>query len=263
MTEPKLNMEGDGDPNCTICGGRGVVNARKNNKGMTITKPCKCVVIRDLLLNIKKRWPALLKAKKVKQSPLKDKTHMDLHITAKDDVFKAQMRHVALRKGPDWNFCVATDKDLVNAWLAVAKAEGRQILDRDVASSTIKYMTLEDLVDPPDLLVIILGVKSAQNRQMSAVLLEAIQSRSYQGKATWVVDTPTQPLAPGHMCYSRELEELMSSWKPIRFGKTSIPRPRPTTPSQNHYRSSREDNDEEDTLLTGKKKNKNNSWKRK
>jgi hypothetical protein len=120
-------------------------------------------------------------------------------------------------------------------------------------------MTLEDLIEPPDLLVIFLGIKGSPNKNMPDLIVEALNSRAYTNKATWIVDFPSSPLKPGHKCYSAEVNALVSEFKRIKIGgaskrRTPVPITRPTAHVETNPYKQRE---EEDALLNGRKKKKN------
>lgn len=262
--ETYQNMEGDGHPSCKECGGRGVITKPIGKDKVPSVFACKCVMLRNIVFNVEKCWPGLSKAKKVKQSPLQGREGESLWITASQETFRAHMRYISFRKGPHWKFRGCSDKDLVNAWLAVAKAEGRNILDNEVAESTIQYMTLEDLVEPPDLLVILLGVKRSSNKSMPDLVVEAINSRAFCNKPTWVVDSPSNPLRPGHLCYSAEVHEILSSYRHLKIGGAAKPnrastptsRPRPSSPRIEREARPHHEGSGSDELLNGTKKKK-------
>jgi hypothetical protein len=82
---------------------------------------------------------------------------------------------------------------------------------------TDKYSALVDLTEPPDLLIIRVGVKITRNVATPEVLLEALQHRRHMGKFTWVVDLPEKPLMPDHISWSPQVESYMEDWKFLRL----------------------------------------------
>jgi hypothetical protein len=143
---------------------------------------------------------------------LSDHTGGDVYVTATDATLRAHLRHVGLRAGPYWGFKVATDSDLMTAWLSPIGLVGKEILDPDAATVSTEKATLVDLVDPPELLVIRLGVKSARNSAMGEVLLEALYHRAHVGKPTWVVDQPTRRFDPSHIAFSEDGLPHIQQW---------------------------------------------------
>jgi hypothetical protein len=123
--------------------------------------------------------------------------------------------------GPRWYFQVVSDAVLMDAWLSRDIAE---VWDPDVdairRTVSSKYAQLSDLVDPPELLIIQLGVKAARNKAMPEVLLEALHRRylMQDGKPTWLLDQPVYPLAEGHISYSDRIAELLTTWKHVDLG---------------------------------------------
>lgn len=220
MKETEYSNIGNGKPDCPECSGRGVITLEENHAGISKVRSCKCVLIKDVLLNVERGWRGLSKSPSIKKSPLLKYRNKNVWITATLKDFKKHLKHVAIRQGPRWNFRVQSDRDLVVARLAVAKATGRKIIDSDVENSTIKYMTLEDLVDPPELLILVLGVKTSRNSEMPEILLDSLQSRDFSGKPTWVIDQPHNPLRLGHRCFSEELISYLETWDHKSFGKS-------------------------------------------
>lgn len=197
---------------CPRCYGRGAIDLEETHFGVPITRPCECALARDLIRNLEKAWRGLSSAPRIQSSPLLDSAHGDAYITANVPTFKSHLRHVAIKQGRNWSFTVATDADLITAWLASAALSGKEILDPDAASVSLEKLTLVDLVDPPDLLIIRLGVKSARNSAMPEVFLEAISHRFHVGKPTWVVDQPDKKFGPSHIAYSDDASDMLRGW---------------------------------------------------
>ena len=228
--------QGDGRPDCPECHGRGVLPAPPP-KGFSVfgSKPCPCVLVRDIARNIERGWHGLLAADPVPDSPLKGHTKANLRVTGSLAAFRSHLKHVAARMPPTWGFLVVSDADLMNAWLS------RHLNVRDADVSQMRqqaevrlYDSLVDLIEPAEILIIYCGVKAARNEAMPEVLLEVLQHRGHLSKKTWVVDHPDAPLADGHISYSRAVGEYLQSWKRVRLdeggGKKqafSPARPRP------------------------------------
>ena len=209
-------------PPCQLCSGRGRLFLEEGPAG-PITRRCDCVLMEDILSSVERGWPGLLRTgvPLSEASPLKDHLTKPLYIRAVLQTFKNHLRHVALREGPDWNFKVITDADLMVAWLANVSLSGANILDPDIKRPSLDSLTLLDLVVPPDLLVIRLGVKSARNVAMSEVFLEALMHREHEGLPTWIVDQPTKPLQEGHLCWSSEVQSYLNSWEKLKLKGTT------------------------------------------
>jgi hypothetical protein len=156
-----------------------------------------------------------MEAQAIAASPLWKYTEADLWVTAGQTWFMANLRHIAVRQPPTWFFKVVSDADLMTAWLSSAVLKGKDILDPDVRRVSLTYVTLVDLIIPPQLLVIRLGVKKARNVATPEVLLESLREREHNGLPTWVWDTPRERLAEGHICWSNEVTEYLGTWKHI------------------------------------------------
>lgn len=212
--------EGNGEKDCPICRGRGVVPIEIDGWPGGGTQNCKCVFKKDLVENVKRIWPVLLTVESVDSSPLLGLTRQNLWITGTNYALRRHLRHVAFRMGTMWDARVIADATLITAWLSTAKnvkdpdvLTMREDGNRDKPSD--HFMTLVDLAVPFDLLIIRLGVKAAKNREMPNVLAEAINEREQVGKPTWVVDSPNHRLAPGHICYSDEVAEILDGFRRV------------------------------------------------
>lgn len=208
---------------CQICFGREVVELEETHHGIPITTPCKCAIARDIVKNLDRGWVGISKAESLKSSPLLEKVSSDLYITATDTTLKAHLKYVGVKMGRNWSFQVVSDADLMSSWLASAKLAGKEILDPDVALGLEKLgseegrlmrVTLEDLVEPPGLLILWLGVKRARNAATNEVFLEALTLRDHINRPTWVVDQPAYRLNQGdHLCYSDKAAEIINEWE--------------------------------------------------
>jgi hypothetical protein len=204
---------GNGNPDCPTCFGRGVVTVEEDGLPGGATRDCSCVYVQDIKANLERIWKGLTTAEIIENSVLKGRTEENLRITATVPDLKRHLRHVGVRMGTRWSARVVSDADLMSAWLAtVAEA-----LDPDVTTARIRskgeFFTLSDIALAHDLLIVQTGVKAAKNREMPAVLLEAIQERAMEGKPTWLVDSPAKPLRDGHVSYSDSLWEVVSEWE--------------------------------------------------
>lgn len=224
MTEPVRDYpKGDGQLGCPHCKGRGVVPFLPKNRPPEaigeLTQRCQCVLVRDVLKNLERAWRGLSKAGAIPGSPLKGKDTHNLWITASDKHLREHLKHVGARMGPSWFFRVLSDADLMSAWLS-RDIPDDEIYDPDVGESrrsqrTSKYNSLEDIIDPPKLLIVRLGVKAARNSAMPEVLLETIMHRLHVGKPLWVVDMPGYLLKAGHLAWDMDVEVPLLGWPRI------------------------------------------------
>lgn len=212
-------VETYGLPNCPSCGGRGRVTLepKVGYVGPPALQLCTCVLHRDILKNVERGMPGLSKAPRVPTSPLLSLVEKDVWVTANEDWFWPHLRHVAVRRPPTWSFFVATDADLMTAWLATKALEGAEIIDTDtkerVALRSLRHLTLTDIAVPSDLLVVRLGIKSARNQAMPEVLLETIRLREHENKPTWLWDQPGAPLdRDDHRCHDPVIIDNIAGW---------------------------------------------------
>lgn len=206
---------GDGHPKCPLCKGRGVVEFTPPGQLVPGVKPCKCVQARDIRLNMERGWRGLSRYKSVMETPLVSHVGENLRITATEGALRRHLRRVAQKQGSWWRFNVFSDADLMDAWLSRVDVE--KIYDPDVerirrTAVSGRFRALVDLVEPPALLILRVGVKAARNSAMPEVFLEALQHRSMVDKPTWVVDTPAYPLSDGHISYDFRVGEYLEEW---------------------------------------------------
>lgn len=243
---------GPGDPDCKHCDGRGVVPAppRPGDKGNhpPAFNRCRCVLQQDITANVERGMRKLLQAMPIKQSPIIEAIDDDLWVTASKAWFTANLRHIAIRQPPTWYFKVVSDADLMTAWLASAALKGKGILDPDAAKVSLTHVTLVDLIMPPQLLIIRLGIKQARNIATPEVLLEALRAREHAGLPTWVWDTPREKLAEGHICWSVMVAEYLSTWRHVQTRDTHMTPKAQTVPPQ-RWASAHNQPDEADEPL--------------
>lgn len=218
-----------GAPDCPKCHGDGFLRGDTDGPHPPSYDMCSCVLLRELRANMERAMPGLSGAPVVESSPLLDKERDNLLVTANDEWFRAHLRHVVVRNPPTWSVKVCSDADLVTAWLATASLQGNQVLDPDANAVSLTHATIADLVTPPDLLVVRMGIKAARNAACSEVLVEAVNLRLHADKPTWVWDTPTQRLVPGHLFHSEAVDGVLRRWG--RVTESAASRPRKVTPT--------------------------------
>jgi hypothetical protein len=221
---------------CPHCGGTGMVETESKPPHPPAFRRCDCVIRLDVLQNVEKAMVGLSEAPAVKSSPLMDREEDNLWITAGDE-FLAHLRHVAVRKPITWSLLVASDAQLTTAWLASIALQGKDILDADAYTVSTKHITIPDLVLPPDLLVIRMGIKVTRNAAASECLGEALNIRFHERKPTWLWDQPGNPLNSGHLFWSDVVARILRPWEQVTDlnlpgakstgnGKTKKPGPR-------------------------------------
>ena len=215
------------NPDCKICGGTGMVEAPPDPPHPPAYDRCECALRGDILTNVERGYGGLSKAPVIKKSPLLGRHNKNLWVTT-GQTFFSHLRHVAVRQPATWAFKVVSDAELVTAWLATAGLGGGEIIDPDAHKVSTKYMTIPDLVTPPDLVVIRMGVKVARNVAAPEVLAEAINTRFHAGKPTWVWDEPAHPLDSGHLFWSDDVARILREWEHIGNGNVG---PAPTNPA--------------------------------
>ena len=203
------------NPQCPECQGTGLVELDPTPPHPPSFSRCECVLRQDILANVERGLTGLSRAPVVPGSLLIGRQASNLWVTAGDE-FLSHLRHVAIRQPSIWLFRVVSDAELVTAWLASVALKGGEIIDPDAYMVSTKYLTVPDLVEPPDLVVVRMGIKVARNAAASEVLAEALNTRSHAGKPTWLWDSPSQPLTVGHLFHSPEVERALGGWAHLR-----------------------------------------------
>ncbi|OHD16813.1 MAG: hypothetical protein A2Y38_22205 [Spirochaetes bacterium GWB1_59_5] len=203
----------NGDPNCPKCRGRGVISVDYRGLPGGATQTCDCRYMHEVKENTDRIWRGLFTARPIPESPLLKIDHQNLIITSPQADFRRHLRHVAIRKGPRWDARVVSDAALMTAWLASKVG----VFDPDVMHERERvvsedYITIMDIAVPFDLLIILLGVKAAKNREMPGVLLEALQERGCRSLPTWIVESPANPLQQGHICWDSRVGDILEGW---------------------------------------------------
>ena len=229
MTTKKREELRPGVPDCPKCHGDGFLRGDTGGPHPPSYDMCSCVLLRELRANMERAMPGLSHSPVVGSSPLLDRERDNLFVTASDEWFRAHLRHVVVRNPPTWFARVCSDADLVTAWLATVSLQGNQILDPDANAVSLTHATIADLVTPPDLLIVRMGIKAARNAACSEVLVEAINLRDHAGKPTWVWDTPSQRLVPGHLFHSEAVDGVLRRWERVTESTVTRSRPAPKT----------------------------------
>ena len=223
--------DGDGNPDCPHCSGRGAVPIPDDQRDPLdigeILHTCVCVHERDLLDNIERGWKGLSIAPPIKtKNPLVVVSLKNAWVTAEMNVFKMYLKDLGMRKTSRWFFNVITDIQLMDAWLS----NKVQVKDPEVSvyrnrNRVEHFDVLADLVQPPDLLIIRVGVKVTRNVATPEALLESIQARDHLNKPTWIVDNPVIPFNDSHIAYDERVGAYLSPWDRVQIGKkrTAVP----------------------------------------
>lgn len=212
------------DPNCPECKGHGFIYGASMLDGGRF---CDCTLNYRRLGNMDRVWSGLRKAKEIpglrEKPPLVGLTKRNLWLTASQPAFRAHLKAVCFNKATLWDARVYSDKDLLSAWLNTARAQGHEIFDSELRQLTVSAMDIDELVEPPDLVILITGIKHTPNKEAQNALLEALSCRRHLDRPTWVVDQPDHPLDdPAHRFYSETLEGILAHWAHLRISGPNI-----------------------------------------
>jgi len=219
--EELLLLPGDGKFDCQLCLGRGAIVSSGAN-GTPTAKRCDCVKFKDVKANVAKIWPQfdlnrVGRLPEGSRSPLQDYANRNLYVTASEPIFKMHLRHTAVRQGAFWGARVHADVSLFEAWFFTAKAKGAEIYDVNVRDTPLsEYPSIPEMVIPPELLILLMGVKNSRNVASPELLRETLKLRDFAGKPTWVVDQPNQIVTETHhLFYSAENKDWLDAWNHV------------------------------------------------
>jgi hypothetical protein len=177
------------------------------------------------LQNMEKIWKSLSSAPDIPalraDPPLLRLVKHDIWITGPLELFKRHLKAVAFNKDTIWDAKVRTDAELLDSWFGTAKAQGVKIYDIEIEKSTLEAIDIRDLVEPPELCIIILGIKQLPNKEAPNSLLEALGYRRHVGRPTWIVDQPDHPIDQmHHRFYSDSLDGWLKHIPHLHLGPT-------------------------------------------
>lgn len=197
---------------CEKCGDVGYLE-KYNAVGIPYNVRCVCKKEEDRKALFEKTWRGLSLVQEAQENVLEPFLNENLWVTATYSTFRSHLKtflnHVFDQKK---TVRVTSDAHLISAWLATVLLKGGDIFDQDASSMQVEHWTLSDLVVPPELLIIELGVKVSKNEAMPDVLLESLELRRHYGKTTWLLDQPDTPLNFAHRCYSDALLCVIDDW---------------------------------------------------
>lgn len=208
-----------GNPACSRCRGVGDVQI----EGVWVH--CVCVARLSKVQRVRACWPPdVLRAagrNEVRQSALDGRLGENLRIRAERSVLVSHLARAVVAAGRIELVRIASDADLVDAWLANVGG----IRDDEAAGhrgeQEARYRNVSDLVAPPKLLVLYVGVRAARLADLPDLILEAIQVRQQRGLATWVVDTVDRPMGEGRCpAWREDLAAQLAGWPTVRLNST-------------------------------------------
>lgn len=210
------------DPDCPHCGGAGFIYGESMLDG---GHNCECMLDVLRLENMEKIWKSLSEVTEVPQlrenPPLRHLVTRDAWITAPVEIFRRHLKALAFHKSTIWDAKVRTDAMILDSWFGTLKAQGAKIYDVEIEKSILEAIDIRDLVEPPDLCILVLGTKRLPNKEAPNSILEAIGYRRHVNKPTWVVDQPDHTIDQmHHLFYSSTLETWLKSWPHINLFPT-------------------------------------------
>lgn len=187
---------------CRECGGTGVIE--RDAKAFE----CVCAFVRRMASTM----PAYLRRAEIRKehlsvNALKCIRKHCLVIAAWPDM-KAVLK-AAMIANPSYFIKITSDREIRDVFVGSKSKAARG--DEDGAV----YNSLEDLMDPPNLMVVRLNELSYKNKAASGALEEAICYRVDRDKPTWLFSDVDRPFTVGSHAYSDSVADVIKSSFPI------------------------------------------------
>jgi len=213
------NRGGHGDPNCPICKGSGH-QLKEMGVGPPGVVSCACLHKQKILNHLERGCVGLSRVYDIDETPLVKYHNKNLWVTGSNRAFRQHLRKVALEVGLSWDFKVVPDGDLPRAWLA--NMSTYEILDLEMSAMEPTASTFEDLIEPPGLLIVQLGVRSLKMTPMPDAVRETLTRRDFLDKPTWITDQPQYRFQEGHICYSDRVMDILTGWDHFTLDAPSV-----------------------------------------
>lgn len=207
------------DKSCARCGGSGR-RYKDGDHGQT-SESCPCVIQGQILYNMKFTWPLMLKVPSRQKTPLTElaKDGSNAWIVSEEPVLASHLRCMIAdiaydEDNPHFWVEYRSDKDVVEAWLKTAQLTGVEIIDADVALSSVTShdpRSIKEFALRADLMVIQLGKKLAANKETDTTFVEALEFRIDEGLATWIVVHPADTVED-LLVYSDRLGRVIDTY---------------------------------------------------
>lgn len=230
------------NPDCPQCKGAGFIYPASlfTRVGQRGGHFCTCALDGMRRENMERIWPSLAQAPDDAtlraNPPLRHYVGQNLWLTAPGitfgkplhrTTFGAHLKALMYTMPTMWDCRVFPDTELITSWFGTAKAQGIKIMDLEAAESTLQAIDIRDLMEPPELVVIICGLKRLPNKECKNSLIEALGFRAFVGKPTWLVDQPgemTELSDPKHQFFSEELISRLRNWTHVRIDQRKLTR---------------------------------------
>lgn len=223
---PLPRLQGDGDPACPKCRGRGTVRKLYTAEELRALPPweipsthfdnCECTKDRREREALERVWRKLSVVEPVPCSTLGQHVRRDLWIRTHASTLRAHLRrvlpeHPEILKGTR----MITDADLLNAEFSwKKKADTQEGEDREVGYEVAGRRPI-DLYGGRSLVILLVGIEEKKDWVTPGLVLTALRDRMNKSLPTWVVDSPEQPLQKGHLTFSDGIGWELAQWTKV------------------------------------------------
>ena len=193
---------------CKKCDGQGTVEVDGK------LYECECEMLRRIALGM----DAAIRKAAVRDEhlshPLVDLVTKDCFVVASWADMKAIVKVAIIKHHPRF-IKIISDLDIKTVFVG---GRSKQSHSDDYQGPV--FNSIEDLMDPPDLAVVVLNRLTHDNKAAAGALEEALCYRLDKAKPTWVLSDLDRPFSVGSPAYSSSVSDLLQT----AFQPVSIPR---------------------------------------
>ena len=187
---------------CAKCGGLGAIE--KDGR----TFECECSLIRRISASM----PLYIRKADVQKAhmelPLLKCIRKHLMVISSWADMKAIMK-ILIISNPNKFIRVSSDREIRDVYVGAKSRAAKGDDDGKI------YNSLEDLMDPPDLVIVRLNELSYKNKAASGALVEAVSYRTDRDKPIWLFNDTDKPFTNGSHAYSDSVADLIKTSFPI------------------------------------------------
>lgn len=183
---------------CKICGGVGTVD--KDSK----IYECQCSFIK----RIAAAMPSYIRKAEIQPShlalPIMNQMKKHLMVVSSWADMKAVIKALII-SNPKKFIKITSDREIRDVYVGSKSRAAKGDEDGKI------YNSLEDLMDPPDLMIVRLNELSYKNKAASGALEEAVSYRTDRDRPTWLFNDMDKPFTAGSHAYSDSVSDLIKT----------------------------------------------------
>ena len=182
------------------CGGTGVIE--KDGKIYN----CECYYVKQSQQSMPLYIQRAIVTPQHLELPIVQAIDKTLYIKGTRADVNAVIKAVMLKYCAKW-IKLTSDAEIRNVYVGSMSKQARS---EDYTGEI--YNNIQDLMDPPDLIIVHLGVISNKNRAAAGALEEALAHRINGAKPIWAFSLADNPFTSSSFAYSLRVDELINSY---------------------------------------------------